>query len=156
MISEELWEKCQTIRASRCQQEKKRPITRHVYLLNGIIVCSQCGRRLRAQTPKGQPGYYREMSHANGFQDCPYSHNGVRSMVIDGQNSRYGPVAETTFQLGRGGQENVAKKDVGSDPEIERKEIREKLRRLRVGYEHGLYMRRSMCFGEKWNPFRKS
>jgi site-specific DNA recombinase len=139
MISEVLWEQCQKVRESRYQNDKTRQVTRHVYLLNGIIVCSQCGRRLRAQTPKGESGYYREVSHFNGFQDCSYSHTSVRSTVIDDQ------IAELiwSLKLPLNWEQEVKKllqeNDENPDPEVLRKELREQLRRMRIGYERGIY-----------------
>jgi hypothetical protein len=44
---------------------------RAVHLLQGLAVCAHCGRRLRIQTPKNCPTYYREDSHLRGYHDCP-------------------------------------------------------------------------------------
>ena len=146
IISEELWEQCQKVRESRYHNSKFRQITRRVYLLNGIIVCSQCGRRLRAQTPKGQSGYYREVSHFNGFRDCPDSHTSVRTQVIDDQiayliqSMRLPPDWEVEVR------KMLQVKDGNPDPEIERKEIREQIRRMRASYEHGMYKEEEHVF----------
>jgi hypothetical protein len=94
MISEELWQQCQKVRENRHQKVKSRKATRHIYLLNGIIVCAECGRRLRAQTPKGRGSYYREVPHLNGFDDCSNLRTSVRSAI----NSC--TISQTTYRLG--------------------------------------------------------
>lgn len=146
IINEDLWEQCQRVRESRYQHNKFRQETRHVYLLNGIIVCSQCGRRLRAQTPKGESGYYREVSHFNGFLDCPDSHTSVRTQMIDDQiadlirSLKLPPDWETEVR------KMLQEKDGNIDLEIQRKEIREQIRRMRVSYERGMYKEEEHIF----------
>ena len=139
LVSEVLWQQCQKIRNSRYQGRKTRQVTRHIYLLNGIIICSCCGRRLRAQTPKSSPGYYREVSHLNGFQDCPYARTSVRSSIIDEQISSLVQSlklpSDWELAVRKLLQENVEE----PDPEMERKEIREQIRRMRTAYNHGIY-----------------
>lgn len=139
LISEELWMRCQQARKSRYQKRTSRQVTRHIYFRNGIIYCSHCGRRLRAHTPNGRPGYYRETSHMNGFRDCPYAGTGVRAAWIDDQ------IADLVCSLQLPGywESEVVKllqeSQNGEDPEKERKDIREQLRRMRTGYERGMY-----------------
>ena len=139
LISEELWEKCQKVREHRHRKVKSRSVTSHVYLLNGIIVCSECGRRLRAHTPKGSGGYYREASHFNGFDDCPNQRTGVRSRIIDDQIANL----VQSLKLPANWEDAVRKilqaEEKGPDLEQERKEIREKIRRMRTGYVRGIY-----------------
>lgn len=139
LVSEELWQQCQKVRESRRQKNKTRQVTRHIYLLNGIIVCSHCSRRLRAQTPKGRPGYYREVSHLNGFQDCPCSRTSVRSTVIDEQIAYLVQSLILPPDWDRAVRKMLQEKDSDPDPELQRKEIREQLRRMRTGYERGMY-----------------
>lgn len=139
IISEELWEQCQRVRESRYHHNKFRKVTRHIYLVNGIIVCSHCGRRLRAQTPNGECGYYREVSHLNGFQDCPYSHISVRTPEIDGQIADLIRSLRLPQDWEREVRKMLQEKDGSPEPEIQRKELREQIRRMRVSYEHGMY-----------------
>ena len=86
LISAGLWEACHQVRArhhsaSRPFQPQVRP-----YLLGQLIHCHACGRRLRAQkTPSGR--YYREMSGARGFDDCPYARIGTRADPLHQQMS---------------------------------------------------------------------
>ena len=54
------------------------------YLLNAISACSVCGRSLRAQKTK-TGRYYREMSGARGFVDCPNAQKGVNAQTVEAQ-----------------------------------------------------------------------
>jgi site-specific DNA recombinase len=84
LISEDLWEKCQDVRAgrrhlSRAVQKKFRN-----YLLSMLAVCDVCGRTLRAQGAKSG-SYYREMSYERGYVDCPHQKTGVRAELLEAQ-----------------------------------------------------------------------
>jgi hypothetical protein len=59
--------------------------TVRINLLQGLVVCSYCGKRLNIQTPKNCATYYRENSHHRGYHDCPYIGRSVRAEVIDAQ-----------------------------------------------------------------------
>ena len=85
IISEELWQRCQAVRASRRVTIKTIKKTVRISLLQGLVVCVQCGRRLRIQTPSHCPTYYREDSHLRGYKDCSYSGQSVHADVIDAQ-----------------------------------------------------------------------
>ena len=139
LVSDVLWQQCQKIRNSRYQVRKTRQVTRHIYLLNGIIICSFCGRRLRAQTPKSSPGYYREVSHLNGFQDCPCARTSVRSSIIDEQISSLVQSLKLPSDWELAVRKMLQEKGEKPDPEMERKEIREQIRRMRTAYNHGIY-----------------
>jgi len=86
IIAPGLWESCHQIRArhhsaSRPFQPQVRP-----YMLGQLLRCHACGRRLRAQnTTSGR--YYREMSNARGFYDCPYAQKGARVESLHEQMS---------------------------------------------------------------------
>lgn len=86
LIPPGLWEACHQMRARH--HNASRPFQPQVraYMLGQIIQCHACGRRLRAQnTPSGR--YYREMSNARGFHDCPYAQKGVRVEGLHAQMS---------------------------------------------------------------------
>jgi site-specific DNA recombinase len=85
IVSEELWQRCQTVGARHRVTVKTAKKTVRVNLLQGLVVCVQCGRRLRIQTPKRCPTYYREDSHLRGYHDCPYIAQSVRAELIDAQ-----------------------------------------------------------------------
>jgi len=80
LIEPGLWEACRKMRARH--RNLSRPFQPNVraYMLGQIIQCHVCNRRLRAQYTSGWR-YYREMSNARGFDDCPYAQRGVR---VDG------------------------------------------------------------------------
>ncbi len=52
IVSKELWQRCQAVRASRRVQVDTLQKTVRINLLQGLVVCARCGRRLRIQTPK--------------------------------------------------------------------------------------------------------
>ena len=85
IISEELWQRSQAVRANRRATVKTIKKTVRVNLLQGLVVCTNCGRRLRIQTPKNCPTYYREKSYLRGYRDCPYTGQSVRAEAIDAQ-----------------------------------------------------------------------
>ncbi len=84
IVSTELWEMCRKMRELRSGSPRTYQPKYRVYLLNGIIYCDVCGRKLRAQGASAGD-YYREMSRSRGFIDCPDSGRGVRTEVIDNQ-----------------------------------------------------------------------
>jgi hypothetical protein len=139
IISEELWQRAQAVRASRRATVKTIKKTVRLNLLQGLVVCANCGRRLRIQTPKNCPTYYREESHLRGYHDCPYIGQSVRAELIDTQVAEliqsihlpenWEPIIRQMLdeQHGR------------ADPETERKEIRGMLRLMRDNFERGLY-----------------
>jgi DNA invertase Pin-like site-specific DNA recombinase len=139
LISEELWRRSQAVRASRRATVKTVKKTVRVNLLQGLVVCVQCGRRLRIQTPKRCPTYYREESHLRGYHDCPHIGQSVRAELIDAQVAElirsirlpenWEPVVR---QMLDGQRERV-------NPEAERKDIRGMLRLMRENFERGLY-----------------
>jgi len=84
IVSPELWDKCRRVREQRRGAPRTYQPKYRVYLLNGIVTCDVCGRKLRAQGTD-ERSYYREMSYQRGFVDCPSSHKGVRTEVVDEQ-----------------------------------------------------------------------
>jgi hypothetical protein len=103
------------------------------------VVCSQCGRRLRNQTPNRCPTYYREDLHLRGYRDCPYIGQSVRAELIDSQVAdliRSIHLPENWDPIVRQMIETQREK---ADPEAKRKEIRGMLRMIRENFEHELY-----------------
>jgi len=84
IVSSELWDKCRRVREQRRGAPRTYQPKYRAYLLNGIVVCDVCGRKLRAQGAN-ERSYYREMSSQRGFVDCPSSHKGIRTKIVDGQ-----------------------------------------------------------------------
>jgi DNA invertase Pin-like site-specific DNA recombinase len=88
IISEELWEKCQRVKAKKAIKRKTSHPTKRIYLVNGIIFCSECGLRLRAHTYKRNYRYYREVSEERG-RSCKNIGLGVSASEIDSQISEF-------------------------------------------------------------------
>jgi site-specific DNA recombinase len=136
IVSEELWNACLRVRqrrhhASRTYQRRPRP-----YLLSRIAHCHICGRKLRAQSG-GKSGYYREMSYARGYVDCPNAQIGVRAEIFHRQIS----AIVRQLQLPPDWQEELAQM-VGEDEETislqnRRSRLIARRRRLKEGYIHG-------------------
>jgi dienelactone hydrolase len=57
-IPQELWDRCQALRASRRLVPKTGQKAARVHLLQGLAVCANCKRLLRIQTPKNFPTYW--------------------------------------------------------------------------------------------------
>lgn len=84
IISADLWEKCQNIRASRRHMSRAVQKKFRNYLLSMLAVCDVCGRTLRAQGARAG-SYYREMSYERGYVDCPHQKTGVRAELLERQ-----------------------------------------------------------------------
>ena len=150
IISEELWQRCQAVRASRRVDVKTIKKTVRINLLQGLVVCSQCGRRSAHPNPKNCPTYYREDSHLRGYRDCSIIGQSVHAELIDAQVGGFNSVDPPSGQLGtdRSPDDRYATAR-RPDPEAERKEIRGMLRMMRENFEHGLYK------GEEYQYWQK-
>lgn len=139
IISEKLWQRCKTVRTSRRVEVDTLQKTVRVNLLQGLVVCSRCGRRLRIQTPKRGPTYYREDSHLRGYRDCADISQCVRAETIDTQ---VGELVQS-IKLPANWEDSVRRlcqqQRESPDPETERKDIRNTVRLMRENYERGLY-----------------
>jgi site-specific DNA recombinase len=139
IVSKELWQRCQAVRASRRVQVDTLQKTVRINLLQGLVVCARCGRRLRIQTPKRGPTYYREDSHLRGYRDCSDISQCVRAESIDTQ---VGELVQS-LRLPVNWEDSVRRlcqqQREGPDPETERKDIRNTIRLMRENYERGLY-----------------
>jgi len=84
IVSEELWNAA--LRVRQRHQHASRPFQRQVrpYLLSQLARCHICGRKLRAQGAKAGL-YYREMSYARGYDDCPNAQIGTRAEPLHEQ-----------------------------------------------------------------------
>jgi site-specific DNA recombinase len=139
IISEELWEATLRVRerhhhASRNIQRKVRP-----YLLSRIAHCHICGRKLRAQSGgiEGRIEYYREMSYARGYDDCPNTQTGVQANRLHEQIS----AIVRRLHLPPDWQEELAQ-IIGEDDETailqnRRARLTASRRRLKEAYIHG-------------------
>ena len=155
IISEDLWHRCKSVRASRRVKVKSIMKTVRINLLQGLVVCSHCGSRLHIQTPKNCATYYREDSHYRGYHDCPYIGQSVRAEVIDAQVAdqiRSIHLPENWEPIVR---QMLDEQRIQVDPEAERKEIRAALRLLRENYEHGLYEEEEYQYWQKVSTLKE-
>lgn len=86
IISTELFEQVEAVRKQRYVGSRSLQSHWRVYLLNGIVYCDACRRRLRAQTTTSG-SYYREVSNARGYFDCPDAKIGARTDLVHEQIS---------------------------------------------------------------------
>ncbi len=138
LIEPALWEACHQMRArhlsaSRPFQPQVRP-----YMLGQILQCHACGRRLRAQnTTSGR--YYREMSNARGFHDCPYAQKGVR---VEGLHQQMSTIVNQ-LQLPEDWQADLADllgdDETLSDLQLQRERLAGERRRLKRAWVQGDY-----------------
>jgi site-specific DNA recombinase len=84
LVSDELWAACHQVRQQH--HHASRPFQPQVrtYLLGQLVHCHVCNRRLRSQHT-GTRSYYREMSNARGFADCPNARIGARADTLHEQ-----------------------------------------------------------------------
>jgi site-specific DNA recombinase len=68
LISRELWDRAQAVRADRTRLKKTAGTVYRVYLLNGIVRCSVCGQKLRVQRNAKGLSYYRHTSGMRGVE----------------------------------------------------------------------------------------
>jgi hypothetical protein len=150
-----LWDRCQALRASRRVVPKPGQKAARVHLLQSLAVCAHCGRRLRVQTPKNYPTYYREDSHLRGYYDCPYSGQSIHADRLDEQVA----ALIQSLKLTPTWEEDVRKllhdEQDRPDPETERKEIRSMLRLMRDNYERGLYEGEEYQYWQKVNSLKE-
>lgn len=138
LVSEELFQKCQRVRAERRQIADRNQTTRRIYLLSGVIYCAHCGRRMRAQSQKHGWRYYRESSRFSGI-DCIYFRRGVRAEEVEAvisdliQNLSLPEDWQTTVE------EMVKKDSITEENDREKTRLKTEIRRMREGYKRGLY-----------------
>jgi len=83
LISQELFDRCQEMRAKRNLAPRRYAHTFKVYTLAGLLRCHRCGETLRAQSSR-QYRYYRDMSKTRGL-DCEDSGTPVKAELVEEQ-----------------------------------------------------------------------
>ncbi len=137
IIDAGLFEKCQSIRAERRRQINSNQVTRRVYLLSGIIVCAECGHRMRAQSAKSGR-YYRDSSRLVGSH-CRHDGKSVRADVVEAKISELMEklVLPKTWQADLQEILNAKKDEI--DPQKEKARLKSEMRRMREAYKRGMY-----------------
>ena len=137
LVSPELWERCQRIRAMRHGASRAVQKPYRVYLLSNLAHCDVCGRRLRSQASKTGQQYYREMSYERGYLDCPHQSIGVRADLVDQQIH----ALIAAIELPADWQQELAAR-VGDDEEVytlrrQRQSLEAERRRIKEMYLRG-------------------
>jgi len=139
IVSEELWRRSQAVSASRRVEVNTQQKIVRINLLQGLVVCARCGRRLRIQTPKRGPTYYREDSHLHGYRDCSDISQCVRTEAIDTQVGELVQSLKLPSNWEDAVRHICQQQRKGPDPETERRDINNTIRLMRENYERGLY-----------------
>jgi hypothetical protein len=143
------------VRSNRRENVKTEQKAARVHLLQSLAVCAHYGRRLRIQTPKNFPTYYREDSHLRGYYDCPDSGQSIHADDLDAQIAAIVQPLKLTANLEQEVRQLLHEDQEGSDPEAERKEIRAMMRMMRENYEHGLYEGEEFQYWQKINSLKE-
>jgi hypothetical protein len=137
IISEDLFTRCQKVRALRRRTLDTKPYTRHIYSLSGIITCKNCKKKMRAQSAKAGR-YYRDASRFSGIH-CLFSGRSVRADVVEEQISSLmeSLILPDNWQASL--QDILNSKKDGPDPLKEKSRIKSEIRRMREAFKRGLY-----------------
>jgi DNA invertase Pin-like site-specific DNA recombinase/TusA-related sulfurtransferase len=135
LIDEDLFDKCQQVRAARHKQKRALGQTKLVYVLAGLARCHICGLTLRcyATSSKGQYRYMRHTAEVRGYT-CTVPTISLRADMLEAQwgeiVSRIQLPADWKQRIeqlsGNGGQRATILR--------EREQIQEKLRRIKQLY----------------------
>ena len=137
IISEELFTRCQKVRAGRRRIINTRQSTQRIYLLSGILVCKTCGKKMRAQSAYSGR-YYRDAARFSGVP-CLFSGRSIRADLAEEQIS----IVMESLALPDDWQASLL--DVlthqkgGPDPQKEKSRIKGEIRRMREAFKRGLY-----------------
>lgn len=138
LIDEDLFQRCQAVRASRRRTIKTKQITRRVYILAGVIVCAGCGRRLRAQSAAKGRRYYREVSRLRG-NGCSQDGHSVRAEIPEKQIGEMMQRLRLPDDWQKTLEELLQTQRSEPMPDEERAKLRGEIRRLRESFNRGLY-----------------
>lgn len=86
LIDQELFDKCQEVRAQRVKKRRAFGEKRRVYVLAGLARCNECELTLRCGSTKskGEWRYYRHTAHERGY-NCSIPGKMVRADVLEEQ-----------------------------------------------------------------------
>jgi site-specific DNA recombinase len=133
IIPRELFEQIQD---GRLQRERRPTAVGRSYLLKGIAACVHCGEALWSEWISGR-GYYRE-SHATRQHDgCPASGRSVPCKVIDAQVGELFGRLHLPEHWREAIERRALTHDRRASIELERKRLREHLRRITNAYIDG-------------------
>lgn len=135
LISQELFDRCQEMRAKRNLAPRRYASSFKVYTLAGLLRCQHCGETLRAQSSR-EYRYYRDMSKTRGL-DCPDSGLPVKAELVEEQIG----VVLRQLRLPEDWQVQIQKAVLSGDERQKmlqrRAALESKLRRLGLGFVDG-------------------
>ncbi len=139
LIEQELFDKCQEVRAGRRRQSRSMGQTRKVYVLSGIVRCHRCGLTLRAYATqsKGQHRYMRHTAEWRGVE-CEVPTISLRADFLE---DLWGEIVSRIVLPSDWKQRIEALAGDADEREAilrEREAIQERLRRLKRAYVDGL------------------
>ncbi|GEM_PF-793419 len=155
LIDEDLFDRCRVVRAERASVVAIRQKTARTHLLQAVAFCSECGTRLWAQTLSNCETYYREPSNLRPGCTCSKAGHSAPAKVLEKQVANLIRALQLPTGWQAAVQEELAKEQAGPDPEIERREIRTQLRRLRDNYEMGQYTGEEYVYRQKVNVLQQ-
>lgn len=136
IISEDLFERCQQIRAAHRKAPRSHTPRFRVYMVGRLLRCARCGETLRAQSTRGYR-YYREMAYTRGLK-CPDSGLWVQAEAVE---EEIGAILRN-LRLPEDWQEEIRESLINSDERqrlLERRRYLEgKLRRLGIAFADGV------------------
>ena len=138
IISTELFEKVGEARKQRYCGSRSLQSHWRIYLVNGIVFCDACGRRLRAQTI-ATGSYYREVSTERGYFDCPDAKRGARADLVEAQMAALFRDLRLPEDWLERLQELLEEEDDTISLDNQRARLDAELRRLRQLYKTGYY-----------------
>ncbi len=136
IISQELFDRCQEVRAShRCAPRSHSPRFR-TYVLNRILYCAICGETIRAQSCRGYR-YYRDVTNSRGLH-CPVSGTTVRAETAEDE---IGTILRN-FRLPEDWQDEIRRSVMNEDErqqmQARRQHLERKLHRLGIAFADGV------------------
>ena len=136
IIPEELFERCQQVRAAHRRASRSHTPRFRTYMVSRLLRCARCGETVRAQSTRGYR-YYREMSHTRGLE-CPDAGLWVKAELVE---EEVGAILRN-LRLPEDWQEEIRESVADADERRRllerRRQLQEKLRRLGMAFADGV------------------
>ncbi|MBN1920957.1 MAG: recombinase family protein [Anaerolineae bacterium] len=136
LIDQDLFDRCQEVRASRASKRKSFGQKSRVYVLAGIARCHECGLTLRCHSTLsgGEWRYYRHTAQARGFE-CSVPSKHLRADELEAQWSEIVAAIRLPDDWRRRIEELAGNVDEREAVLHERARVNEKLRRVKQLYK---------------------
>ena len=135
LISQDLFDSCQEVRARRRSKSRSIGHKRRVYIMSSLARCSKCDLTLRcgATSSKGKWRYYRHVAKDRGY-DCEEPSKGIRADRLEEQWSEIISGIELPSDWKSRIENLVGDADERATILAERERVNERLRRLKEMY----------------------